>query len=111
MFFTCNRIFPSAYFCKLLKTVRNECSSVLSEKFGDFIIFCFNLFELHYEGILFLQVITKFLERDKVYVVADGYLANVEHSFYKANGYTSFTGLQVGVGLEWVQRNTCKIAK
>ena len=39
-------------------------------------------------------------EGDQVYVVADGFLADFENSYYMADGYTSFTGLQVRSGHE-----------
>ena len=60
-------------------------------------------------SFLSLQVITQLLAGDQVYVVAEGFEADVENSFYMADGFTSFTGLQVRSGLEWIVQNLCNM--
>ena len=49
-----------------------------------------------------LQVITQLLSGDQIYVIAEGFWADQgdSNSFYMADGYTSFTGVQIRSGLE-----------
>ena len=46
------------------------------------------------------QVITELVAGDQVYVIADGYITDIETNVCQADGYTSFTGLQIKSGLE-----------
>ena len=45
------------------------------------------------------QVIMQLSEGDQVYVIAEGFNADVENSFYLADGYTSFTRFIIRPGL------------
>ena len=46
------------------------------------------------------QVITELLPGDQVYVVAEGFLDDSADNRYQADGYTSFTGVQIRSGLQ-----------
>ena len=50
--------------------------------------------------VVHYQVIMELLAGDQVYVIADGYITDVETNVCQADGYTSFTGLQIRSGLE-----------
>ena len=45
------------------------------------------------------QVITELSAGDQVNVIATGFWADVETSYFFARGYTSFTGFQLRTGL------------
>ena len=54
----------------------------------------------HFFTFIEFQVITELLPGDQVYVVAEGFLDDSADNRYQADGYTSFTGVQIRSGIQ-----------
>ena len=59
----------------------------------------YHAYLLRYNVDLF-QVISQLLAGDEITVVADGSIDGDQASLFMADGYTSFTGMQIRAGLE-----------